>query len=172
MSIPKRNIYVGNRYVPKIMGTWDKLKDYEGLSIVTWEGVSYTSKKRVPAGVDILNEEFWVVTGNYHQQVENYRQELREVQGQVNDELERVEKELDEEVDSIKTNLNSELEKMDNEISNVNEDLKTKADKTTVEKLGNDLNQAESDINELKNKSEIIVSEEQPDSEFWFEVIE
>lgn len=73
--IENKNIYVGNRYVPKIMGEWNKQETYEGLSIVTLEGTSYTSKKGVPIGIDLSNEEYWVVTGNYNAQIENYRNE-------------------------------------------------------------------------------------------------
>ena len=36
--------YVGARYVPKIMGEWDKNIPYEALSIVTYKGHSFTSK--------------------------------------------------------------------------------------------------------------------------------
>src|SRR5699024_4516340 len=80
---PNRNVYVGHRYVPKIFGEWDKKNQYEGLSIVTHQGTSYTSKKRVPVGIDILNEEFWVVTGNYNAQVEGYREEVRKLSSDV-----------------------------------------------------------------------------------------
>ena len=76
---PNRNVYVGHRYVPKVMGEWNNQIDYEGLSIVTHQGASYTSKKRVPVGIDILNEEFWVVTGNYDAQVEYYREETLKI---------------------------------------------------------------------------------------------
>lgn len=76
---PNRNVYVGHRYVPKIMGEWDKTIDYEGLSIVTYQGTSYTSKQRVPVGIEIINEEYWVETGNYNIQVEEYRQETKAV---------------------------------------------------------------------------------------------
>src|SRR5699024_3144801 len=61
---------------------------YEGLSIVTHQGASYTSKKRVPVGIDILNEEFWVVTGNYDAQVEYYREELKNLKKQTAEDLE------------------------------------------------------------------------------------
>ena len=84
---PNRNVYVGHRYVPKIMGEWDNSNDYEGLSIVTHQGASYTSKKRVPVGIDIKNEEFWVVTGNYDSQVENYRKEVKAMEERVEDSL-------------------------------------------------------------------------------------
>ena len=96
---PKRNVYVGHRYVPLIMGEWDKQETYEGLSIVTYQGTSYTSKKRVPVGIDILNEEYWVVTGNYNAQIEHYRQDVRDmgdyVDGEVNDLTNYVNNELD-----------------------------------------------------------------------------
>ena len=87
---PKRNVYVGHRYVPKIMGEWDKAETYEGLSIVTNEGTSYTSKKRVPKGVNILNEEYWVVTGNYNAQIEEYRKDIREVEKEVNKKTDKI----------------------------------------------------------------------------------
>lgn len=67
--------YVGARYVPKIMGEWNKTLQYEALSVVTYMGNSFTSKVPVPANsVDINNEDYWVNTGNYNAQVEEYRQ--------------------------------------------------------------------------------------------------
>lgn len=69
--------YIGARYVPKFADPveWDKLRSYEGLTIVTYAGTSYTSKKPVPVGIELNNAEYWVVTGNYNEQVESYRQE-------------------------------------------------------------------------------------------------
>ena len=91
---PNRNVYVGHRYVPKIFGEWDKQNEYEGLSIVTHKGNSYTSKKRVPVGIDILNEEFWVVTGNYNAQIEHYRQDVRDLEKNVNDNVNNINKKI------------------------------------------------------------------------------
>src|SRR5699024_1056633 len=98
---PNRNVYVGHRYVPKIFGEWDKQNEYEGLSIVTHKGASYTSKKRVPVGIDILNEEFWVLTANYDAQVEYYRQETK----RVSDDLETLDTKLDDEVEKMNKNV-------------------------------------------------------------------
>lgn len=72
----QESIYIGNRYVPKLEGEWNQLKEYEGLSIVTLNGNSYTSKKMVPQGVAITNEEYWVKTGDYNVQVEEFKNEL------------------------------------------------------------------------------------------------
>ena len=47
--------YVGARYVPKIMGEWNKALQYEALSVVTYMGNSFTSKVPVPANIEINN---------------------------------------------------------------------------------------------------------------------
>ena len=73
--------YIGARYVPKFADpiAWDNAREYEPLTIVTYMGTSYTSKKPVPTGVEITNSEYWVATGNYNAQVEAYREETQEV---------------------------------------------------------------------------------------------
>ena len=71
--MPNRQ-YVGARYVPKFADPveWNSALSYESLTIVTHLGNSFTSKKPVPAGVDIGNTEYWVNTGNYNEQVATY----------------------------------------------------------------------------------------------------
>lgn len=66
--------YVGARYVPKIMGEWNKNLQYEALSVVTYMGNSFTSKVPVPANVDITNGDYWVNTANYNAQVTEYKE--------------------------------------------------------------------------------------------------
>lgn len=73
------NKYVGLRYVPLVDGEWTNTLPYEPLVVVTHEGNSYTSKTFVPVGVDITNDKYWVLTGNYNAQVELYRQETKAV---------------------------------------------------------------------------------------------
>lgn len=72
------NVYIGNRYVPVFADPveWDNLRQYEPLTIVTYQGTAYTSRKTVPVGTPLSNTEYWVVTGNYNAQVEQYRQEV------------------------------------------------------------------------------------------------
>lgn len=78
--------YVGARYVPKVMGVWNKALQYEALSIVTYAGNSFTSKIPVPANIDISNETYWVNTGNYNAQVEAYRSETAKLNTDLNNE--------------------------------------------------------------------------------------
>ena len=79
--------YVGARYVPKVMGEWNKALQYEALSIVTYLGNSFTSKVPVPANIDISNKTYWVNTGNYNAQVEAYRQETAQLENHLNNEI-------------------------------------------------------------------------------------
>lgn len=79
--------YVGARYVPKIMGEWNKALQYEALSVVTHLGNSFTSKVPVPANIDISNETYWVNTANYNAQVEAYRQDVTRVTSDLNNEI-------------------------------------------------------------------------------------
>lgn len=70
--------YVGARYVPKIMGEWNKALQYEALSVVTYMGNSFTSKVPVPANsIEINNTDYWVNTGNYNEQVTEYENNVR-----------------------------------------------------------------------------------------------
>lgn len=87
--------YVGARYVPKLMGEWDKALQYEPLSIVTHLGNSFTSKVPVPVNIDISNTDYWVNTGNYNAQVEEYRKvtlETKELANNTNTDLQTFKK--------------------------------------------------------------------------------
>ena len=65
--------YIGARYVPLIMGEWDSSATYEPLSIVLYEGNSYTSRTFVPAGTPIDNEVYWALSGTVNAGVANER---------------------------------------------------------------------------------------------------
>lgn len=83
----RKNTYIGARYVPKFSDTpgseWDNSIQYEPLTIVVYQGNSYTSKTFVPVGVDINNDTYWAQSGNYNAQVEEYRQEVKELKNDV-----------------------------------------------------------------------------------------
>lgn len=74
----RKNTYIGARYVPKFSDTpgseWDNSIQYEPLTIVLYQGNSYTSKTFVPVGVDINNTTYWAETGNYNAQIEGYKE--------------------------------------------------------------------------------------------------
>lgn len=75
------NIYIGARYVPIFADPveWDNLRTYEPLTIVTYQGTSYTSKKAVPVGIALNNTEYWVVTGNYNAYINELQEEISDI---------------------------------------------------------------------------------------------
>lgn len=89
--------YIGARYVPIIgrrgetSAQWDNSAPYEPLTIVLYQGNSYTSRQYVPTGIAITNTDYWAVTGNYNAQIEQYRQELEQIASVVHDNTEEIE---------------------------------------------------------------------------------
>lgn len=81
----KFNTYIGARYVPIFANPieWSATAKYEPLTIVTYQGNSYTSRTYVPAGIVPTNLAYWAPTGNYNAQVEQYRQEVLTVQNEL-----------------------------------------------------------------------------------------
>lgn len=85
--------YIGARYVP-IFGRagedtveWDDQAPYEPLTVVMHDGVSYVSRRYVPAGIEISDTDYWVETYRFNAQVEQYRQEVLGFQDQIDDKV-------------------------------------------------------------------------------------
>lgn len=56
--------YIGARYVPRFMGTYDPTQIYEALDIVdNGSGTSYISRKDVPPGTPLTNTDYWFIYG-------------------------------------------------------------------------------------------------------------
>ena len=109
--------YVGARYVPKIVGEWDKALQYEALSVVTYKGNSFTSKVPVPANVEINNTDYWINTGNYNAQVEEYRKETlatKELANNTNSDLQAFKKNQTNTNNEINTKINSTTSALNN----------------------------------------------------------
>lgn len=77
--------YIGARYVPVFAdpAEWDATRTYEPLTVVTYQGNSYTSRQAVPANIAITNTVYWAQTGNYNAQVEQYREEVATFDGRI-----------------------------------------------------------------------------------------
>lgn len=80
--------YIGARYVPLFYtnpddnsNNWHSGVAYDPLTIVTDLNQSYTSKIPVPANIGRPSENpsYWVLTGAYNAQIEEYRQEVEEL---------------------------------------------------------------------------------------------
>ena len=101
--------YVGARYVPKVIGEWNKALQYEALSVVTYMGNSFTSKIPVPVNIDITNEDYWVNTGNYNAQITEYEKNIREYKSDTDTKLKNVDNDivkLNSDISNINSNIN------------------------------------------------------------------
>nr|DAO55086.1 MAG TPA: hypothetical protein [Bacteriophage sp.] len=78
--------YVGARYVPVFANPieWSDTREYEPLTIVTYQGNSYTSMQYVPTSISIADTAYWALTGNFNAQMEAYRAEVRAFDDRIN----------------------------------------------------------------------------------------
>lgn len=76
MSVQANNIYVGARYIPRIMGEYSHETAYEALDIVTSGGVGYISRQPVPAGTAVTNKEYWAMWGSGNAAIDSLTQRV------------------------------------------------------------------------------------------------
>lgn len=56
--------YIGARYVPRFLGTYDNTQIYDALDVVdNGSGTSYIARKTVPAGTPLIDTDYWFVYG-------------------------------------------------------------------------------------------------------------
>lgn len=113
--------YVGARYVPKfyqnsqnpLSSEWEGNKAYEALTIVTYNNSSYTSKIPVPAGIGnpAQNPTYWVVTGNYNAQVEQYRQETETTKTDLTEQMNILKSETEQSVQQLQNSVDKKQSK-------------------------------------------------------------
>ncbi len=92
--------YTGARYVP-IFGragedtvVWDDGAPYEPLTVVMHDGVSYVSRRYVPAGIQIGNTAYWVQTYRFNAQVQQYFDQTRRQINELTNHVDEVDTQL------------------------------------------------------------------------------
>lgn len=72
--------YIGARYVPRFMGTFDNTQAYEALDVVdNGMGNSYIAKIPVPAGTPLTNTTYWAVYGATSGAIINLQNQIDEI---------------------------------------------------------------------------------------------
>lgn len=106
---PGYNIYYGARYVPVFSSqpgsVWTNTIKYDPLTIVLWQGNSYTSKTFVPIGVDITDTTYWAQTGNYNAQIE----QLRVLYEELNNDIIEINKQISQVFENLNYLINADL---------------------------------------------------------------
>lgn len=81
--------YIGARYVPKFSnvngGVWSNSYTYEAMEIVKHGNDYYISKIPVPLGVDITNQTYWVLTGQYNGAINSLQEQINTINGEISD---------------------------------------------------------------------------------------
>ena len=141
--------YIGARYVPVFAdpAEWNNTRTYEPLTIVTHNGNSYTSAQYVPKGIDISNEKYWALTGNYNAQIEAYRKEVQAYDGKITQNAKDIAAEATNRIaadSTLTTNLNAEIARstkreseIEAEVSKVSKVASEKKNKTIGVYVGN-----------------------------------
>ena len=161
--------YIGARYVPKFYdyngsSNWRAGTEYEALTIVTRNGNSYTSKIPVPSniGEPESNPDYWVATGLYNTQVEEYSRLTLALSNRVSD----VEVDLDSQgtrlttaegdIATLTSTVNSHGTRITDNESNI------QALESTVDSQGTRISDTESDIARLEQQIGTMGSPEKP----------
>lgn len=76
MPVQANNIYVGARYIPRIMGEYNNETAYEALDVVTSGGVGYISRQPVPAGTAVTNKTYWAMWGSGNAAIDSLTQRV------------------------------------------------------------------------------------------------
>ena len=121
--------YIGARYVP-IFGRkgeqsiqWDNTGTYEPLTVVLYQGNSYTSRQFVPVGVEITNQDYWAETGNYNAQVEQYRQEVLGFDDAIDSNTEAIGN-LQTDLGTLRTDLEGDISDLEDSVNDDITDLR------------------------------------------------
>src|SRR5699024_5855966 len=127
----------------------------------THQGASYTSKKRVPVGIDILNEEFRVLTANYDAQVEYYRQETKRVSDdletldtKLDDEVEKMNKNISDTANSTKNYIDTETGKIVTAMGDLDDNLNNKIDNVNT-KLGERIDSTNTKLDYVDSRTKV-----------------
>ena len=149
--------YIGARYVP-IFGRkgedsilWDNTGTYEPLTVVLYQGNSYTSRQFVPVGVDINNENYWAETGNYNAQIEQYRQEVLGFDDRISDNSDAIDVLENQLAGTASSGLKDAIDENAGDIDTLNDQMAgtvTSGLKSAIDSLSESTTQAIDNIND------------------------
>lgn len=94
--------YVGKRIVPKHCGVWDRTRSYE-MDCIVYEqatGDSYISRKEVPAGTALTQEDYWALCARFSEQMALLRSDVKADVKEMHDSLEETEAAVNRKTDS------------------------------------------------------------------------
>lgn len=152
------NIYVGNRYVPYYDGLWDAAKQYESLTAVTQDNNAYISRKPVPAGTPVTDQEFWAFWGSGNAVIDALSTRVTALEGRVNGVEVRLTASEQEILDlaSRMTNAETNIDQLF-ATTNAHDDSISQL-LSEISAIKNTISAMQSDINTLQNTTEKVAN--------------
>ena len=96
--------YIGARYVPRFLGTYDATTIYEAMDVVdNGSGTSYIAKIPTPAGTPLTDSDHWAIYGAASGAIIALQNQVNAIQNYVDNFDQNVLPPLDEISDSIRT---------------------------------------------------------------------
>lgn len=157
--------YIGARYVPLFADPieWDITKEYEPLTIVYWQGNSYTSRQAVPANIDISNNAYWALTGNYNAQIEQYRSEVKAYDQRISSNAGAISKETKDREDADLV-LDQKVANVETEVNNLDSSVTARLNEEKSERQAADTAEAnEREAEDIRLQNTITTVEEKID---------
>ena len=155
--------FVGKRVVPDHVGIWNQNKTYEPLMIVLYSetGDSYISRKAVPTGISLSDENYWSLCAHYSAQMRKLEQDVGVDVQQMHSDVTAVKNAMSQEFREAHTAISKELDDTHKAISQelseteqrVNENLEQTSSELTgkVEQAKSDLNTGRQELKDAKD---------------------
>lgn len=98
--------YIGARYVPRFLGTYDVTQIYDALDVVdNGSGTSYIARKTVPAGTPLTDTDYWFVYGASSGAIIQLQNDLIAVENDITSNIKPELLRLNTEIEGLKRNL-------------------------------------------------------------------
>lgn len=115
--------YVGARYVPRFVGTYDVTQIYDALDVVdNGAGTSYIARKTVPAGTSLTDTDYWFVYGASSGAIIQLQNDMIQVQNDIGTAQGDI------------TNIQGDITNLQGDITSINNKLAAEA--LEIQKLG------------------------------------
>ena len=122
--------YIGARYTPKFVGTYDATRAYEALEVVdNGSGTTYISKQSVPPNTPLTNTTYWLVYGSSNGAILDLQDRVSTIEGEI-------------------PVINSSILRMSGEISDINGDISD---------INDDISDIETSLNNTIKRDDLVV---------------
>lgn len=159
--------FKGKRIIPRHDGVWNQNKKYEELTIVldAESGDGYISRKQVPAGTALTDENYWSLCSHFHAQMHRLETDVAEDVAGMHRDLSDTKTAMSDELSQMHEKMAGELSETENRVNKSVEDAAS-AMKSTQD----DMNAAVSQMNKRLDAN--VTAHTTPDGDYAAELVD